>query len=106
MDDEYHGYLNDREEREGELFAKKKSRSKSLPNNSLVEAKRQTLLKLKLQQVQQHQQQQQQQQQQLDENQQPRRRSSPLTIPLLQVSKVIFYKVLKFHYDNKTVQLF
>jgi hypothetical protein len=91
MDEEYHGYLDDREEREGELFAKKKSRSKSLPNNSLVEAKRQTLLKLKLQQVQQHQQhhqhhqQQQQQHQQLDENQQPRRRSSPLTLPLLQV---------------------
>ena len=87
MDDEYHGYLDDREEREGELFAKKKSRSKSLPNNSLVEAKRQTLLKLKLQQVQQQQQhhQQQQQHQQLDENQQPRRRSSPLTLPLLQV---------------------
>ena len=87
MDDEYHGYLDDREEREGELFAKKKSRSKSLPNNSLVEAKRQTLLKLKLQQVQQQHQhhQQQQQHQQLDENQQPRRRSSPLTLPLLQV---------------------
>jgi len=84
MEEENHENLSDREEKERQLFAKKKSRSKSLPNNSLIDPRRQTQLKLKLQ----HLQQQQQQllvQQQVEESQQPRRKSSPLTLPILQV---------------------
>ena len=52
--------LSEAEARERQLFAKKKSRSKSLPINSLLDPRRQTLLKLKLQKQQQQQQQQQQ----------------------------------------------
>jgi hypothetical protein len=84
MEEENHENLSDREEKERQLFAKKKSRSKSLPNNSLIDPRRQTQLKLKLQ----HLQQQQQQllvQKQVEESQQPRRKSSPLTLPILQV---------------------
>jgi hypothetical protein len=86
MEEENHENLSDREEKERQLFAKKKSRSKSLPNNSLIDPRRQTQLKLKLQHLQQQQQQQLLvQQQQVEEAQQPRRKSSPLTLPILQV---------------------
>jgi hypothetical protein len=83
MEEENQENLSDREEKERQLFAKKKSRSKSLPNNSLIDPRRQTQLKLKLQHLQQ--QQQLLVQQQVEEAQQPRRKSSPLTLPILQV---------------------
>ena len=80
-DDDDDACLSDGEARERQHFAKKKSRSKSLPNNSLLDPRRQTQLKMKLQHLQM-----QQQQQQLTEDQTPKRRTSPpLTAPLLQV---------------------
>ena len=77
-DDDDDDCLSDGEARERQHFAKKKSRSKSLPNNSLLDPRRQTQLKMKLHHLQ--------LQQQLTEEQTPKRRTSPpLTAPLLQV---------------------